>query len=65
MKIDMLPPTSTTIPGNSKETVSQEIKLVNSQQGEKNIVIKIKLSYVCGGKLNEDLVSVSAFPALY
>ena len=65
MKIDMQPPSSTSIPANSRESVTQEVRLVNSQQGEKSIVIKIKLSYVCGGKTNEDLVSVSAFPALY
>lgn len=65
MKLEMFPPSSTSIAGNSNGTVTQNIKLNNLSQGEKSIVLKLKLSYVIGGKNMEDMVSVSAFPALY
>ena len=65
MKLEMFPPSSTTIAGMSKGQVTQQIKLNNLSQGEKSIVLKLKLSYVCGGKTVEDMVSVSSFPARY
>ena len=61
----MLPPSSTTIPANSTDAVTQEVKVTNTQQGEKNIVLKIKLSFTQGGKATNDMVSVSSFPAKY
>lgn len=61
----MQPPTSTTIPANSSGTVTQEIKLVNSMQGEKNIMLKLKIGYTSGGRAVEELAQVSNFPNLY
>lgn len=65
IKLEMFPPSSTSVSGNSNGTVTQNIKLNNQSQGEKNIVLKLKISYVIGGKKVEDMTSVSSFPALY
>lgn len=65
MKLEMFPPTSTTIAGHSVDAVSQELRVTNNMHKEKNIVLKLKFSYVVGGKTVEDLVSVSSFPAGY
>ena len=47
----MLPASSLTIPPNSQGgvSVSQEIRVVNSMQGEKNIMLKLKIGYTQGG----------------
>ncbi len=44
----MLPPSSTTIPAQSQGIITQEIKLVNSMQGQKNIMLKLKIAYKQG-----------------
>lgn len=49
LKLEMLPPSSTTIPPNSQGAVTQEIKLANSMQGQKNIMLKLKIGYRQGG----------------
>jgi len=49
LKLEMFPPTSTTIPANSNGAVTQEIKLTNSMQGQKNIMLKLKIGYTQGG----------------
>jgi hypothetical protein len=47
----MLPPSSTTLaPFSSANAVTQEIRLINSQQGEKAIAIKFKLNYNLNGQ---------------
>ena len=61
LKLEMLPPSSTTIPPHSAGAVTQEIRLINSMQGEKNIMLKLKLVY--GG--NTEMAQVSNFPPLY
>lgn len=65
LKLDMQPPTSTTVPANSSGVVTQEIRLVNSMQGEKNIMLKLKICYSSGGHAVEELAQVSSFPPLY
>ena len=45
--------------------MTQEIRLVNSQQGEKGIAIKFKLSYSCNEQVVEDQGQVSGFPPTY
>ncbi len=44
----MFPPNSTNIPPNSNGVVTQEIKLTNSMQGQKNIMLKLKIGYKQG-----------------
>ena len=54
LKLEMLPPSSTTIPARSQGEVTQEIKLVNSMQGQKAIMLKLKIAY----KQGDTMVSV-------
>ena len=61
----MQPPTSTTIPASSNGAVTQEIRVTNSSQGEKNIMLKLKIGYSCGARTVEEMAQVSSFPALY
>lgn len=46
----MLPPTSTTIPPNSNGVVTQEIRVTNSMQGEKSIMLKLKVGFSINGQ---------------
>ena len=65
LKLEMLPPSSTTIPAQSNGSVTQEIRLNNSMQGQKNIMLKLKIGYSIGGKAVEDMAQVASFPPLY
>jgi hypothetical protein len=46
----MLPPTNTIVAANSVGAVTQEIRINNSQQGEKPIMLKLKIAYSTGGR---------------
>ena len=45
----MLSASSASIPANSNGAVTQEIRVVNSLHGEKNIMLKLKIGYTTGG----------------
>ena len=49
LKLEMFPPSSTTIPALSTGAVTQEIKVANTMQGQKNIMLKLKIGYSKGG----------------
>lgn len=49
LKLEMMPPSSTTVPSHSAGSVTQEIRVTNSSQGEKNIMMKFKLGFSSGG----------------
>jgi AP-1 complex subunit gamma-1 len=65
LKLEMAPPSSLIIPSNSNGTVTQEINLDNSMQGEKPIMLKLKIGYNQNGNKVEELAQVSSFPANY
>jgi AP-1 complex subunit gamma-1 len=62
LKLEILPPSSTTIPGNSNGAVTQEIRVTNSMQGEKPIMLKLKINYNYGGKPVEELGQAANIP---
>jgi AP-1 complex subunit gamma-1 len=62
LKLEILPPSSTTIPGNSNGAVTQEIRVTNSMQGEKPIMLKLKINYNYGGKPIEELGQAANIP---
>jgi len=62
LKLEMLPASSTTIPANSQGATTQEIRITNSAQGEKPIMLKLKLGYSQKGSTVEEMVQVSSFP---
>ena len=61
----MLPPSSTTLPAFSSGQVTQEIRLTNTQQGEKAIAVKFKVSFNANGLPVEDQGQVSSFPPTF
>ncbi len=65
LKLEMLPPSSTTIAARSNGEVTQEIKLTNSMQGQKNIMLKLKIAYKQGDTMVDEQTQVSNFPNLY
>lgn len=65
LKLEMAPPSSLIIPANSNGSVTQEIQLDNSMQGEKPIMLKLKIGYNQNGNKVEELAQVSSFPANY
>lgn len=65
LKLEMLPPSSNVIPANSQGQVTQEIKLANSMQGQKNIMLKLKIGYKSGDVSVEEMAQVSSFPPLF
>ena len=65
LKLEMLPPSNTLIPPNSTGQITQEIKLTNSEQGKKNIMLKLKIGYKNGENTVDELAQVTNFPNLY
>jgi AP-1 complex subunit gamma-1 len=65
LKLEMHPPTSTTINSNTYGQVTQEIRVTNTMQGEKNILLKLKIGYTINGAPIDEMATVSNFPALY
>ena len=66
LKLEMLPATSTVIPPNSTGAVTQEIRITNSMQGEKTIMLKLKVGYTqAGGVAVDEMAQVSSFPPGY
>ena len=61
----MMPASSAIIPPNSTGTVTQEIRVNNSMQGEKTLMFKLKVGYTQGGKTIEDVAQVASFPPTY
>ena len=65
LKLEMHPPSSTTIPPASDGAVTQKILLNNSQQGEKKIMLKLKISYTLNGNKVEEMAQVANFPPTF
>ena len=65
LKLEMHPPSSSDVPAGSDSSTTQSISLVNSMQGEKNIMLKVKVSFTMNGSKVEDQATVNSFPPLY
>jgi AP-1 complex subunit gamma-1 len=64
--MEMKPPTSTTIPvssGGVSSPVTQTIVVTNTKLGEKNVMLKIKLSFTLDGTKVEHMSTISGFPS--
>eukprot|EP00536_Pseudo-nitzschia_multiseries_P012397 jgi/Psemu1/208475/e_gw1.471.45.1 len=64
--MEMEPPSSTTVPitgANNSKIVTQKIKVTNTRLGEKNLVLKLKVSFTLQGKKIEHLATCSGFPS--
>ena len=64
IKMEMEPPTSTTIPpsGSSGKEVTQKVTVTNSMLGTKNLVLKLKIGFTSNGQKIDHLATCSGFP---
>ena len=69
LKLEITPASSTSIPPNSVDQVTQEVRVTNSQQGEKNILLKLKITYrIAGNSVCKSLVRkyvINIYPSRY
>jgi AP-1 complex subunit gamma-1 len=63
LTMNMSPPSSTTIKSGDGTSVTQSIKIVNSQKGVKKVMLKLKISYSVGGNKVETTATANQFPA--
>lgn len=66
VKMELEPPTSTTIPPSNAmnaKAVSQKVTVTNSMLGVKNLVLKLKISFSTNGQTTEHMATCSGFPA--
>lgn len=64
--MEMEPPSSTTVPvtgANNSKIVTQKIKVTNTRMGEKNLVLKVKVSFTLQGQKIEHMATCSGFPS--
>ena len=62
LKIAIQPMTGTSLPPSSKGAVTQVMTVTNSAVGQKNIVMKIKLSYTINGQKESHEEKLEGFP---
>ncbi|EGC34223.1 clathrin-adaptor gamma chain Ap1g1 [Dictyostelium purpureum] len=64
LKIQLLAPSSTTIPPNGSGEVTQFSKVLNSQQGQKPILLRVKLDFQINGQAYSE-VTDTPLPSLF
>ncbi|CAH0478622.1 unnamed protein product [Peronospora belbahrii] len=63
VKLKMEPPTGDVVPPNNSGIVTQVVKIQNSLQGEKPVLMRIKLEFFVNGNKVEDMTTVNNFPS--
>jgi AP-1 complex subunit gamma-1 len=65
VKMELEPPSSTTIPptGGSAKQVTQKVTVTNSMLGTKNLVLKLKIGFTLNGQKIDHMATCSGFPA--
>lgn len=65
VKMEMEPPSSTTIPqpGSNVAPVTQKVTLKNSMVGQKNLMLKLKVGFTSKGQKVDHTATCSGFPA--
>jgi AP-1 complex subunit gamma-1 len=68
VKMELEPPSSTTIPPSSNpmnattSSVTQKVTVTNSMLGTKNLVLKLKIGFTSNGQKVEHMATCSGFP---
>lgn len=62
IKLQLGSPSGNVVPPNNSGNITQQIKLANSLQGQKPVLVKAKVEYNLGGQPVTDLVDISSFP---
>ena len=65
MKLQMTPASGNAVPPNGSGTVTQLFKVANSMQGQKPVVLKIKIDFTLNGQPVSDMGTVDQFPPTY
>ena len=65
VKMELLPPTSTTVPVTvgGTNSVTQKINVTNSMIGSKNLMLKIKIGFTSNGTKFNHMATCSGFPS--
>jgi AP-1 complex subunit gamma-1 len=63
MKLDMKPPSSTTVAASNGGKTTQTFRIANSMHGQKPVLLRIKIEYSCGGQAVSETGQVDQFPA--
>jgi len=63
LKLGLQPPSGTTLAPNAQGGIIQNFSLTNANQGEKPIVLRMKLSYNMAGSPQTFMATISDFPA--
>eukprot|EP00434_Breviolum_minutum_P036060 symbB.v1.2.031935.t1/scaffold3765.1/size50745/1 len=56
------PATGQVLPPNTMDLVTQTMTCVNSSNGEKALVMKLRIGYVCNGTPVQEMGQVGGFP---
>ena len=64
VKMELEPPSSTTVPPsmNAVASVTQKVTVTNSMMGTKNLVLKLKIGFTSNGQKVEHMATCSGFP---
>jgi len=62
LKLQLGPPSGTTVPQLNTGSLSQQIKLANTLQGSKPVLMKLKFEYHLAGQVVQELLDVANFP---
>lgn len=63
MQIKLEPASSSTIPAQSLGSITQTLHLVNSMDGQKPLVVRLRLTYNARGKQQVHVAEVNSFPS--
>ena len=63
IQLQMSPASATAVPPGSNGAVTQQVNIINTMRGQKPVMMKLKLSWSCGGQNVSELASVGNFPA--
>ncbi|TDH65447.1 hypothetical protein CCR75_008014 [Bremia lactucae] len=63
IKLKMEPPTGDAVPPNNGGAITQVVKIQNTLQGEKPVLMRMKLDFAVNGNKVEDMVTVNNFPS--
>jgi len=65
MKMQMQPASASVVPAANTGSVTQQLKLANSLQGQKPIVMRLKIEYGMAGNKVSEQGEVANFPVGY
>jgi len=63
--LTMQPATGQVLPPNTADLVTQSMRCVNSTNGEKGLLMKLRIGYVCNGTPVQEMGQIGGFPPGY